>query len=75
MPVGTTGIRETQKGDRKEHLNGGASLPLVFAYVGETKGLRENFLDVGETKDLGDFSVRMRVWDGPKWHKSSVPSA
>ena len=29
--------------------------PPVFAYVGETKGLRANFLDVGETKDLEDF--------------------
>jgi hypothetical protein len=49
--------------------------PLFFAYVGETKGLPAEFVDVGETKDLGDFSVRRREWDGPKWHKSSVPSA
>ena len=26
--------------------------PPVFAYVGETKELREDFLDVGERKDL-----------------------
>jgi hypothetical protein len=32
-------------------------------------------LDVGETKDLAEIERRVRKWDGPKWHKSSVPSA
>jgi len=58
--------------DVKEVKN--APHPPVFAYVGETKGLQENFLDVGETKELGEFSVGMRFPDDPKWHKSSVPA-
>jgi hypothetical protein len=34
----------------------GYPLPPVFAEVGETKGLRADFLDVGETKELGEKS-------------------
>jgi hypothetical protein len=32
-------------------------------------------VDVGETKELAEFLMQMKFRDGPKWHKSSIPSA
>jgi hypothetical protein len=49
--------------------------PPVFAYVGETKGLRENALYQGETKDLAGFWSWVKVWGVPKWYRCGAPSA
>jgi hypothetical protein len=42
--------------------------PRVFAQVGETKGLPENFVDVRETKELASAKAkqRTRLWSDPK---------
>ena len=54
----------------------GGGIPPVFAYQGETKELRENFVDVGETKHLADEEAKKRqktgMSDSPKWHNSRV---
>jgi hypothetical protein len=36
----------------------GGGVPTYFAYQGETKGLRENGLHQGETKELGEKNVQ-----------------
>ena len=51
--LGEKGGAELKVESLKKHPH-----PPVFAYVGETKELQANFLDVGETKGLGEKIVQ-----------------
>jgi len=44
----------------------GGGYPPVFAYVGETKGLRENGLHQGETKELARAEAKKKQKDEEK---------
>ena len=55
-------------------MAGEGGIPPYFAYQGETKGLRENGLHEGETKELGEKNVqsrKLKVQSGKKREKSS----
>ena len=41
--------------------------PHVFAYVGETKGLRENGLHQGETKELANAKAKEKQREAERW--------
>jgi len=47
-------------------------IPRVFADVGETKGLRENGLHQGETKDLAREKAKKKQRETGKWSRGQT---